>query len=97
LAEGLKPVVLSRRAVESLRKTRRWYAEQAHEALAERFGQEIRSALDTVRHHPKLYQEVRPGYRRIVLTHFPYSITYREESVRIVVVQIVHQARKPLD
>ena len=81
----------------ALRKARQWYAQEAHAALGERFGEEIRSALEAVRAHPKLYQEARPGYRRIVLPHFPYSVTYREENERIVVVQIVHQARKPVD
>ncbi len=51
--------------------------------------------LELVCEFPDLYQQVRPGYRRLLLTRLPYAVTYRATATKVFVLAVVNQAQDP--
>jgi plasmid stabilization system protein ParE len=63
--------------------------------LGDRFFELIRESMDHLIVSPRLYPQVSPDLRRIILHKFPYSIYYALLDQSIVVVSVAHQHRKP--
>ena len=91
----MRKIVFLRKARLELREAKAWYETEASAELAEDLGREIIEKLQFVCDFPELYQEIRPGYRRLVLTRFPYAVTYRTTKDTVFVLAVVNQARHP--
>ena len=72
----------------------RWYAERSPVA-ASRFVSEIEAAAQAIAEAPNACPPYRHGTRRFLLRRFPYSLVYRVEPTRLIVVAVAHAHRRP--
>ncbi|MCB9894716.1 MAG: type II toxin-antitoxin system RelE/ParE family toxin [Planctomycetes bacterium] len=83
-----------KRVVQDVSEIRSYYqALSPH--LEAAFEAAFREAVSRLKASPLAYAEVRGSMRRVRLRRFPYSIGYRVEPERILVVGVVHAARDP--
>jgi toxin ParE1/3/4 len=63
---------------------------------AARFEQRIRQIAERIGRFPEGFQEVaqRPGVRRVPLVRYPYLIFYKAYRDEVVILRVVHGARK---
>ncbi len=71
-----------------------WY-EDKQLGLALEFMAEIERCVMLAAEHPLQYAIVYGGIRRIVANRFPYSVYFRTEQHRIVVLAVFHSSRNP--
>ncbi len=71
-----------------------WYQEQAY-GLGDDFMDELESAYQTIVELPHTWPLFQYGFRRYLLSQFPFSVIYRENKGTIYVVAIMHNSRKP--
>lgn len=62
---------------------------------ADAFLHEIDAALEGILENPLLWPRYLEGYRRRVLSRFPFSIVYRVVDDVVEVVGIVHDKKRP--
>lgn len=69
---------------------------EVNPSAAQRFEWRIRSIVQRIGRFPQGYQEVeeRPGVRRVPLVRYPYLMFYRVSDDDVVVLRIIHGARK---
>jgi toxin ParE1/3/4 len=72
----------------------RWYAERSATAAAG-FAEEIDAALSAITRMPAAWPPFAHGTRRYLLRRFPYSVVYRVERDRILIVAVAHGHRRP--
>jgi plasmid stabilization system protein ParE len=70
-----------------------WYAAR-NPRVAARFTDELEAALSLVIEAPDRWPTFF-GLRRVTLGKFPYSVLYRDEPSRVLVVAIAHARRRP--
>lgn len=63
--------------------------------LGAEFLDEVHRAIALIRASPQSGTPQRRQTRRLLVRRFPYSIVYRDESDRILIVAIAHQSRRP--
>ncbi len=71
-----------------------WY-ESKRVGLALEFMAEIDRCLSLASEHPLQFPVVRGDVRRVVAKHFPFSVYFRAEDHRIVVLSVFHGSRNP--
>ena len=71
-----------------------WY-ESKRLGLALEFMAEIDRCVLRASEHPLQFAVVREDIRRVVANRFPYSVYFRAEKHRIVVLAIFHSRRDP--
>jgi plasmid stabilization system protein ParE len=71
-----------------------WYEAQ-RQGLGDEFSDEVRAVLDLIRQVPELHPVVYRDIRRAVVKRFPYTVYYRVESSRILVIAVIHNRRDP--
>ena len=73
------------------------YYEAVSLQLGIKFEEDLQDAFKRIAHSPHNYFNLSKGYRRIVLTHFPYMIVYAiNEGARTVDVWgVFHQKSNP--
>ena len=71
-----------------------WYEEQT-EGLGEDFLTDLESAYEAIIEMPKTWPPFQKGFRRFVLSKFPFSVIYRANDEVIYVVAVMHNSRKP--
>ena len=71
-----------------------WYQNQA-EGLGEDFLTELESAYQAILELPNTWPKFHSGFRRFLLSKFPFSIIYRLTQETIFVVAVMHNSRKP--
>jgi plasmid stabilization system protein ParE len=71
-----------------------WY-ETKRVGLAIEFMAEIDSCVSLASEHPLRFAAVREDIRRVVANRFPYSVYFRAEKNRIVVLAVFHGSRDP--
>ena len=71
-----------------------WY-ETKRVGLALEFMTEINRCVLLASEHPLQFAIVREDIRRIVANRFPYSVYFRAETHRIVVLAVFHGSRDP--
>ncbi len=81
-------------ALEEVEAAARWYAERSNTA-AIAFSDEIDAAESAIVRLPEAWPSFEHGTRRYLLRRFPYSVVYRVEPDRIVIVAVVHARRRP--
>jgi toxin ParE1/3/4 len=71
------------------------YYEQNVTGLGERFGNEVRRAIERLREHPEIGSPIDTHLRRIVLTRFPYFLIYSSTANLLRIVAVAHVHRRP--
>jgi toxin ParE1/3/4 len=82
------------RAEAELAAAAQWYSER-YPMRAPRFEAAIRSAQQQLIEAPLRWAEFEPGYRRILVQGFPYSLIYSVEGEWVTVLGVMHQSRHP--
>ena len=71
-----------------------WYQELA-QGLGEDLLDELESAYQAIIELPDTWPLFQKGFRRYLLSRFPFSVIYRENNNSIYVVAVMHNSRKP--
>jgi toxin ParE1/3/4 len=71
-----------------------WY-EIRHPNLGVEFIAEIDRCVALAAEQPQRFAIVHSGIRRVVAERFPYSVYYKAEAHRIVVLSVFHVSRNP--
>lgn len=88
------PVTFRRAASAEFIEASAWY-ESKRVGLALEFMAEIDRCLSLASEHPLQFPIVRGDVRRVVAKHFPFSVHFRAEDHRIVVLAVFHGSRNP--
>jgi plasmid stabilization system protein ParE len=81
-------------AVEEAEAAARWYAKRSAAAAAG-FTDEIDAAESAIVRLPEAWPRFDHDTRRYLLRRYPFSIIYRVESGRILIVAVAHGHRRP--
>jgi toxin ParE1/3/4 len=90
----LTPVVLLAAARKDLRRAAEFYARESKQIAGE-FLAQFEHTLELISADPGLGAVTPRGARRFVMRRFPYTIIYRVESERVLVLAVGHQRRNP--
>jgi len=71
------------------------FYEEAKAGLGAVFFDDVQHAIDSVREHPGLGEEIAHGFRRVLTRRFPFTIIYALDANEIAVVAVAHQSRSP--
>lgn len=71
-----------------------WYESQA-KGLGDDFINDLESAYETIAEFSGVWPMFNKGFRRYILTRFPFAVIYRQSNEKIYVVAVMHQSRKP--
>jgi plasmid stabilization system protein ParE len=71
-----------------------WY-EDKKQGLALEFIAEMDRCVSLASESPLQYAIIRDDIRRVIANRFPYSIYFRAEQARIVVLAVFHSSRDP--
>jgi plasmid stabilization system protein ParE len=71
-----------------------WYRERSRQA-ADAFLHELSRGIALVAEAPEVWPSYERDSRRYVLRRYPYSVIYRSDATRIIVVAVAHHSRKP--
>jgi plasmid stabilization system protein ParE len=88
------PVVFHRAARAELNEAAAWYERRRPDLGLELIG-EVDHCVDLIGEQPDLGTPVYKDVRRMTLRRFPYSLYYRRESKRVVVLSVFHGKRDP--
>ena len=77
-----------------IKEAYRWYQAQAH-GLGDDFIEELELAFDTVIEMPGTWPIFKKGFRRYILSRFPFAVVYKRINNVLFVVAVMHQSRKP--
>lgn len=88
------PVSLHRAASAELIEASTWY-EGKRLGLGIEFIAEIERCISLASSHPLQFAAVREDVRRVVANRFPYSVYFRTDGNRIVVLAVFHGNRNP--
>lgn len=88
------PITFHRAASEEFVEASAWY-ESKRIGLALEFIIEIDRCVSLASKNPLQFAVVREDIRRVVANRFPYSVYFRMESHRIVVLAVFHGSRDP--
>jgi plasmid stabilization system protein ParE len=72
----------------------RWYAQHSPVAAAG-FSDEIDAAVAAIQQSPEAWPPFEHGTRRYLLRRYPFSVIYRVEPGRILIVAVAHGHRRP--
>lgn len=81
-------------ALEEAEEAARWYAERSAMAAAG-FAEELDGAITHIERAPTTWPAHEHNTRRFLLRRFPYSVVYRVEATRVVIVAVAHAHRRP--
>jgi plasmid stabilization system protein ParE len=81
-------------AIEEAEAAARWYAERSSTA-ASGFADEIDAAIAAIDRNPEAWPPYDHGTRHYLLRRYPFSVVYRIEPRRILVVAVAHGLRRP--
>ncbi|CAH1209251.1 Recombinase [Candidatus Nitrotoga sp. BS] len=92
---GNKPVVTFHRAASiEIIEASIWY-DSKRRGLALEFIAEIDRCVSLASEHPLQFSVVREDIRRVLAKRFPYSVYFRAEQHRIIVLAVFHGRRDP--
>jgi plasmid stabilization system protein ParE len=89
-------VVFRRRAREEFDAAGDWY-ERERPGLGRQFSDEIDNLLGRLVETPSLFPVVHRDIRRAVVRRFPYCVYFRVREGRVVILGVMHTARRPGD
>jgi len=71
-----------------------WYQEKAN-GLGDDFLNELESSYDAITELPNTWPKFQKGFRRFLLSKFPFSVIYRVNDKSVFIVAIMHNSKKP--
>ena len=71
-----------------------WYENELN-GLGLQFISELEKGFDAISYAPSTWSTFEYGFRRYILSRFPFSVVYKEESDVIFVVAVMHNSRNP--
>jgi plasmid stabilization system protein ParE len=71
------------------------YYESQSRGLGDRFRAHVRAAVDRIIAHPLAWRRITSNIRKCRVQQFPYAIVYTVEDDAILIVAIMHLARRP--
>lgn len=71
-----------------------WYQEKV-DGLGEDFMNELESAYQAIIEFPQTWPKFQRGFRRFLLSRFPFSVIYRKNGNLIYVIAVMHNNKKP--
>jgi len=77
-----------------IKSSYRWYQSQA-EGLGEDLLDELESAYEAIIELPDTWPLFQNGFKRYLLSQFPFSVIYRQSGNVIYVVAVMHNSRRP--
>lgn len=89
-----KPIVLRQVARDEFDAAADWY-EARQAGLGPQFVAAVQAVFDRISANPQLHAVVRRDIRKAVVSGFPYSVYYREQQTRVVVLAVFHSSRDP--
>jgi plasmid stabilization system protein ParE len=81
-------------ALEEAEAAARWYADRSV-AAAVAFSEQVDAAEEAIVQFPEAWPAFEHGTRRYLLRRYPFSIVYRIERGRILIVAVAHGHRRP--
>lgn len=81
-------------ALVEAKEAARWYAQRSPTAAAG-FVIELEAAAQAITEKPDTWPAYGQGTRRYLLRRYPYSLIYRVETARLVIVAVAHAHRRP--
>jgi toxin ParE1/3/4 len=63
-----------------------WYQEKVN-GLGEDFLNELESAYQAIVEFPQTWPKFQKGFRRFLLSRFPFSVIYREETIKFILLR----------
>ena len=81
-------------ALEEAEAAARWYADRSDTA-AVAFSEELDADEEAIARWPDAWPRYEAGTRRYLLRRFPFSVIYRIEPHRILIVAVAHGHRRP--
>jgi len=88
-------LVLTARAVADVSAAKHYLQEEAGPQIVDTFEHEIDRALATIQAFPRAAPVYRGNYRRLSLARFRYTLYYRPDADRLLIVALEHQCRDP--
>lgn len=77
----------------------RWYQKQAislgDDFLTELESSYLESSYDAICELPDTWPKFKKGFRRFILSKFPFSVIYQSDGKIVYVVAVMHNSRKP--
>lgn len=89
-----KPLELLPAALDEVEADAAWYRER-DPRLARAFVAEVQRAVALIKDAPHRWPRYHHGTQRVLLRKYPYSVVYREEASRILIVAIAHFRKRP--
>jgi plasmid stabilization system protein ParE len=77
-----------------IKESYNWYEEQSI-GLGEELLDEIESSYQAIVDFPKAWAPFPYGFKRYLLSRFPYSIIYKIDGKVIYIISIMHNSREP--
>ncbi len=71
-----------------------WYQEKA-EGLGQDYINELELAYQAIIEFPQTWPKFQKGFRRFLLSRFPFSVIYRKNGHSLYVVAVMHNSKKP--
>lgn len=80
--------------VKEVKSSYLWYEKQAN-GLGEDYLAELEISYQAIVELPNTWPKLKKGFRRFLLSKFPFSIIYHFNKNTVFVVAIMHNSRKP--
>ncbi len=77
-----------------VKESYKWYQEQAS-GLGDDFLHELEGAYEAIEALPETWPKFQRGFRRFLLSKFPFSVIYSSKQTPPYVVAVMHNSRKP--
>lgn len=89
-----RTIEILQEAVEEAEAAARWYAQRSLTAALE-FSDELDAAESAIARLPEAWPRFDHNTRRYLLRRFPFSVIYRVDARRVVIVAVAHAHRRP--
>jgi plasmid stabilization system protein ParE len=63
--------------------------------LGKKFILEVEHVIERIKNNPSAFPQYFEKFRKALLRKFPYSIIYKDDGLKIFILAIAHQKRRP--
>ena len=71
-----------------------WYEERS-KGLGIQFISALERPYEAIKYFPQTWAPFEHGFRRYILSRFPFSVIYKETTDTVYVLAVMHNSRKP--
>ena len=80
--------------VKEIKFSYQWYQNKT-DGLGQDYLSELESSFQTIREFPNTWPRFQKGFRRFLLSKFPFSVIYQSNQSTVFIVAVMHNSRKP--